>query len=104
MYNGEKQWSQYGAFWNSIWKCNFNSYRFIVDGGPGAVLPAWKVRDRGFGPDSGLRDGALRARPQTARAGISLSCIWMAVSSHSSSHPQEDILAQFSLYVHKGAQ
>ena len=30
------------------------------------------------------------------------SYIWRAVSSHSSDHPQEFILAQFSLYVHKG--
>ena len=29
------------------------------------------------------------------------SCVWRAVSSHSSHHPQEAILAQFSLYVHK---
>ena len=30
------------------------------------------------------------------------SCVWRAVSSHSSHHPQEVLLAQFSLYVHKG--
>ena len=29
------------------------------------------------------------------------SCIWRAVSSHSSHHPQEVLMAQFSLYVHK---
>ena len=29
-------------------------------------------------------------------------CVWRTVSSHSSHHPQEVILAQFSLYVHKG--
>ena len=31
------------------------------------------------------------------------SCVWRAVSSHSSHHPQEvlRLLAQFSLYVHK---
>ena len=29
------------------------------------------------------------------------SCVWRAVSSHSSHHPQEVFLAQFSLYVHK---
>ena len=27
-------------------------------------------------------------------------CVWRAVSSHSSHHPQEVLLAQFSLYVH----
>ena len=30
------------------------------------------------------------------------SCIWRTVSSHSPHHPQEALLAQFSLYVHKG--
>ena len=29
-------------------------------------------------------------------------CVWRTVSSHSSHHPQEVLLAQFSLYVHKG--
>ena len=30
------------------------------------------------------------------------SCVWRAVSSHSSHHSQELLLAQFSLYVKKG--
>ena len=30
------------------------------------------------------------------------SCGWRTVSSQSSHHPQEVLLAQFSLYVHKG--
>ena len=30
------------------------------------------------------------------------SCVWRTVPSHSSHHPQEVLLAQFSLYVHKG--
>ena len=30
------------------------------------------------------------------------SCVWRAVSSQSSHHPQEVLLAQFSLCVHKG--
>ena len=29
-------------------------------------------------------------------------CVWRTVSSQSSHHPQEVLLAQFSLYVHKG--
>ena len=29
-------------------------------------------------------------------------CVWKTVSSQSSHHPQEVLLAQFSLYVHKG--
>ena len=30
------------------------------------------------------------------------SCVWRTVSSHSSHHRQDVLLAQFSLYVHKG--
>ena len=30
------------------------------------------------------------------------SCVWRTVSSKSSHHPHEVLLAQFSLYVHKG--
>ena len=30
------------------------------------------------------------------------SCVWKTVSSQSSHHPQEILLAQFSLYVHEG--
>ena len=30
------------------------------------------------------------------------SCVWRTLSSQSSHHPQEVLLAQFSLYVHKG--
>ena len=30
------------------------------------------------------------------------TCVWRTVSSQSSHHPQEVLLAQFSLYVHKG--
>ena len=30
------------------------------------------------------------------------SCVWRTVSSHLSHHPQDVLLAQFSLYVHKG--
>ena len=30
------------------------------------------------------------------------SCVWSTVSSQSSHHPQEVLLAQFSLHVHKG--
>ena len=38
----------------------------------------------------------------TDRQGLNFeSCVWRAVSPHSSHHPQEVHLAQFSLYVHK---
>ena len=31
------------------------------------------------------------------------SCVWRAVSSHSSHHPQEVLLVQVSLYVHESS-
>ena len=51
--------------------------------------------------------GSLRDREVESlasdRQGFSFeSCVWRAVSSHSSHHPQVVLLAQFSLYVHKG--
>ena len=50
--------------------------------------------------------GSLRDREvaysDSDRQGLNFeSCVWRAVSSHSSHHPQEALLAQFSLYVHK---
>ena len=50
--------------------------------------------------------GSLRDRGVACSAsnlqGFNLeSCVWQAVSSHSSHHPQGVFLAQFSLYVHK---
>ena len=51
--------------------------------------------------------GSLRDREVACsaldRQGSSFeSCVWKTVSSQSSHHPQEVLLAQFSLYVHKG--
>ena len=86
------------------------------------LKPAWKVRDRGFEPHSGLQVenvsspltrkdsilwGNLHDREiawsASDRRGSSFApCVWRAVSSHSSHHPQEVLLPQFSLYVHKG--
>ena len=44
--------------------------------------------------------GTLRDREVACSASDGLeSCVWRTVSSH---HPQEVLLAQFSLYVHKG--
>ena len=46
------------------------------------------------------REGACSA---SDRQGTNFeSCVWRTVSSHSSLHPQEALLAQFSLYLHKG--
>ena len=51
--------------------------------------------------------GSLRDREVAClasdRQGSNLeSCVWRTVSSQSSHNPQEVLLAQFSLYVHKG--
>ena len=51
--------------------------------------------------------GSLRDREVACsasdRQGLNFeSCVWRTVSSQSSPHPQEVLLAQFSLYVHKG--
>ena len=51
--------------------------------------------------------GSLRDREVTCsasdRQGSNFEfCVWRTVSSQSSHHPQEVLLAQFSLYVHKG--
>ena len=51
--------------------------------------------------------GSLRDREVACSASVRQgsnfeSCVWRTVSSQSSHHPQEVLLAQFSLYVHKG--
>ena len=87
----------------------------------GGLVPAWKVRDRRFVSCFGIpknkmfppcsivkieycgqltwpRDNVLGRRP----TGLNFkSCVWRAVSPHSYHHPQEVLLAQFSLYVNK---
>ena len=91
-------------------------------GGPRVVVStaAFHARARGLVPGlSGLKEtkmflphprvkvsimGSLRDREVACsasdRQGSNFeSCVWRAVSSH---HPQEALLAQFSLYVHKG--
>ena len=51
--------------------------------------------------------GSLRGREVACSASVCQdsnfeSCVWRTVSSQSSHHPQEILLAQFSLYVHEG--
>ena len=94
-------------------------------GGPRVVVStvAFHVRVRGSVPGlDGLKEtkmflphprvklsnvGSLRDREVACsasdRQGANFeSCVWRTVSSHSSHHPQKVLLAQFSLYVHKG--
>ena len=97
----------------------------IMGGGPRVVVStaAFHARVRGSVPGlGGLKEtklflphprvkvsivGSLRDREVACsasdRQGSNFeSCVWRTVSSQSSHHPQEVLLAQFSLYVHKG--
>ena len=55
------------------------------------VSIVWSLRDREVACSASDRQG-----PNFE------SCVWRTVSSQSSRHPEEVLLAQFSLYVHKG--
>ena len=86
-------------------------------------LPAWKVGYHGFEPRSCIQVSKKQSPPPPAHKmqycgeplrgdvacsasnhqGLNFkSCVWRAVSYHSSHHPIKVILAQFSLCVHKG--
>ena len=102
-------------WWQGLWR----------GGGPRVVVStaAFHARVRGSVPGlGGLKEtklflphprvkvsivGSLRDREVACsasdRQGSNFeSCVWRTVSSQSSHHPQEVLLAQFSLYVHKG--
>ena len=49
-----------------------------------------------------LRDREVACSASDRRGSNFESCVWRTVSSQSSHHPQEVLVAQFSLYVHKG--
>ena len=97
----------------------------LAGGGPGVVVStaAFHARVRGSVPGlGGLKEtklflphprvkvsnvGSLRDREAACsasdRQGSNFeSCVWRTVSSQSSHHPQEVLLTQSSLYVHKG--
>ena len=96
----------------------------LKGGGPRVVVStaAFHARVRGSVPGlGGLKEtkmflphprvkvsivGSLRDREVACsasdRQGLNFEfCVWRTVSSQSSHHPQEVLLAQFSLYVHK---
>ena len=50
-----------------------------------------------------LRDREVACSASDCQGSNFKSCVWRTVSSQSSHHPQEVLLAQFSLYVHKGS-
>ena len=60
-------------------------------------LPRVKVSIAGS-----LRDREVASSASDRQGSNFESCVWRTVSSQSSHHPQEVLLAQFSLYVHKG--
>ena len=49
-----------------------------------------------------LRDREVACSASDRQGSNFESCVWRTVSSQSSHHPQKGLLAQFSLYVHKG--
>ena len=49
-----------------------------------------------------LRDREVACSASDRQGSNFESCVWRTVSSQSSHHPQEVLLAQFSLHVHKG--
>ena len=49
-----------------------------------------------------LRDREVACSASDCQGSNFESCVWRTVSSQSSHHPQEVLLVQFSLYVHKG--
>ena len=49
-----------------------------------------------------LRDQEVACSASDRQGSNFESCVWRTVLSQSSHHPQEVLLAQFSLYVHKG--
>ena len=104
----------------------FRRFLSQLGGGPGVVVStaAFHARVRGFGSRSrrfernkkcffpihvwivsivgSLRDREVACSASDRQGSNFESCVWRAVSFQSSYHPQEVLLAQFSLYVHKG--
>ena len=60
------------------------------------------TRDIQSAPEESLRDREVACSASDRQGSNFESCVWRTVSSQSSHHPQEVLLAQFSLYVHKG--
>ena len=101
------------------------TFQPVLGGGPRVVVStaAFHARVRGSVPGLGglketklflphprvkasivgsLRDREVACSASDRQSSNFESCVWRTVSSQSSHHPQEVLLAQFSLYVHKG--
>ena len=104
-----------------LWLCSSS----LWGGGPRVVVStaAFHARVRGSVPGLGgfketkmflphprvkvsivgsLRDREVACSASDRHGSNFESCVWRTVSSQSSHHPQEVLLAQLSLYVHKG--
>ena len=104
---------------------NFIFHYSVQGGGPRVVVStaAFHARVRGSVPGLGgfketkmflphprvkvsivgsLRDREVACSASDRQGSNFESSVWRTVSSQSSHHPQEVLLAQFSLYVHKG--
>ena len=103
-----------------------SSFQKLEGGGPRVVVStaAFHARVQGFGSRSrrlketkkmflphprvkvsivgSLRDREVACSVSDRQGSNFESCVWWTVSSQSSHHPQEVLLAQFTLYVHKG--
>ena len=87
-----------------IWK---NAFHARVRGsvpGPGGLketmfLPHPRVKVSIVGS---LRDWEVACSASDRQGSNFEPCVWRTVSSQSSHHPQEVLLAKFSLYAHKG--
>ena len=114
--------SNASSHWNT---CKLPQFRRSMGGGPRVVFStaAFHARVRGSVPGLGglketkmflphlrvkvsivesLRDREVACSASDRQGWNFESCVWRTVSSQSSHHPQEVLLAQFSLYVHKG--
>ena len=81
----------------------------VLGGGPRALVkastPAFKCQLNKMSLSRSLVKIQYCGEPPWPRGrvlGLRRESFWKAVSSHSSHYPQEVLLAQFSLYVHKG--
>ena len=80
--------------------------RVLMGGGPRVVVStaALHAKVRSSVPGlGGLKKKKMRCSVLGLRPPGLEFCVWRAVSFHSSHHPQDVLLAKFSLYVHKGS-
>ena len=64
-------------------------------------MRSWNVSRNKVSIVGSLRDREVASSASDRQGSNFESSVWRTVSSQSSHHPQEVLLAQFSLYVHK---